>query len=232
MKGLICGQLYEGYCDHRPFGDEDILIRKSEYEQVQQIFQKNGYRSEYQNVTDAQLDDLQEVTFYNGQTGFSIEVYVNLIGHEDEWRRQLNDCFKDVFQNYREEVSDGVPVTAMSHTNHMLFGVLHAFKHLTVGGFGIRQVLDILLYAEKYGVECDWKHLYRVLEKIKANSFFIDLMYIGNQYLGFHMDIPTEPNCPDELLSEIMDCGVFGNITQAQRTAVHMTSAAIRGKDN
>lgn len=54
MKGLICRQLYGEYCDHRPSGDEDILIRKSEYEQVQQILQENGYRSEYQDVTDTQ----------------------------------------------------------------------------------------------------------------------------------------------------------------------------------
>lgn len=37
MKGLICRQLYEEYCDHRPSGDEDILIQKSEFELVQQI---------------------------------------------------------------------------------------------------------------------------------------------------------------------------------------------------
>lgn len=232
MKGLICRQLYGEYCDHRPSGDEDILILKSEYEQVQQILQENGYRSEYHDITDAQLDDLQEVTFYSGQTGLSIEVHLNPIGHEDGWRRQLNDCFRDVFQNCREEVIDGVPVMTMSHTDHMLFLILHAFKHLTVGGFGIRQVIDILLYAEKYGAECDWKYLYRVLKEIKANSFFIDLIYIGNQYLGFNIDITEKPNCPEELLKEILDCGIFGNATQVQRTAVHMTSAAMRGKDH
>ena len=40
MKGLICRQLYGEYCDHRPSGDEDILIRKAEYKQVQQIPQE------------------------------------------------------------------------------------------------------------------------------------------------------------------------------------------------
>ena len=45
MKGIICRQLYGDYCDLSPSGDEDILIRKSEYEQVQQILQGNRYRS-------------------------------------------------------------------------------------------------------------------------------------------------------------------------------------------
>mgnify|MGYP002120156504 CR=1 FL=1 len=47
MKGLICRQLYGEYCDHRPSGDEDILIRKAEYKQVQQIPQEIGYRPKY-----------------------------------------------------------------------------------------------------------------------------------------------------------------------------------------
>lgn len=59
-----------------------------------------------------------------------------------------------------------------------------------------------------------------------------DVFYIGNQYLGFHVDISSKPNCPKELLSEIMECGIFGNTTQAQRTAVQMTSAAMRDKDD
>ncbi len=28
MKGLICRQLYGEFCDHRPSGDEDILVKK------------------------------------------------------------------------------------------------------------------------------------------------------------------------------------------------------------
>ncbi len=50
MKGLICRQLYEEYCDHRPSGDEDILIQKSEFELVQQILVKNGYYPDHENI--------------------------------------------------------------------------------------------------------------------------------------------------------------------------------------
>lgn len=231
MKGLICRQLYGELCDHRPSGDEDILIRKSEYEQVCQILLSNGYIPEFQNVTAAQLDELQEITFQCNQNGLTIEVHVNPIGHEDGWRRQMDNYFQNVFQNSREEIIDGVPVTTMGHTDHLLFLILHAFKHLTVGGFGIRQVIDILLYIEKYGNECDWDEIKKVLKHLRAESFFSDLVYIGNKYLGFQLEIPFEVNCPEELLAEILDCGVFGNATQAQRTAIQMTSAAIRGKD-
>lgn len=97
----------------------------------------------------------------------------------------------------------------------MLFLVLHAFKHLTVGGFGIRQVMDILLYAENHGRECDCKYLHKSLIELKADSFLADLIDIGNQYLGFEMEVTSKLNCLDELLNEILSCGVFGNATQA-----------------
>ena len=171
MKGLICRQLYEEYCDHRPSGDEDILIQKSEFELVQQILVKNGYYPDHENIKVEQLEDLQEVTFFNTVIGLSIEVHVNPIGHEDNWRRQLNDCFKNVFQNRIDEVVDDVAITTMGYTDHMLFLILHAFKHLTAGGFGIRQVLDILIYAEKYESVCNWEHLCEVLTGLKAELF-------------------------------------------------------------
>ena len=100
MKGLICRQLYGEYCDHRPSGDEDILIRKAEYKQVQQIPQEIGYRPKYQGVTETQLDDLQEVTFYNRQTGLSIEVHVTQqymrMDGEDNWMTVSEIYFKTV----------------------------------------------------------------------------------------------------------------------------------------
>ncbi|WP_412853140.1 nucleotidyltransferase family protein [Amedibacillus dolichus] len=43
MKGLICRQLYGEYCDHRSSGDEDILIRNSDYKTVFHILEQNGY---------------------------------------------------------------------------------------------------------------------------------------------------------------------------------------------
>lgn len=60
-------------------------------------------------------------------------------------------------------------------TVFMLFLILHAFKHLTAGGFGIRQVLDILIYAEKYESVCNWEHLCEVLTGLKAELFLQDL---------------------------------------------------------
>lgn len=229
MKGIICRQLYGEYCDHRPSGDEDILIRKEYYPLIQKIFIENGYFPENANITPKQLEELQEITFHNIQTGLAIEVHVNPIGHHNNLRRKMNDYFMDVFERSVVLNINDINITTMSATDHYLYLVLHSFKHFTSAGFGIRQVLDILLFEQEYVDEIDWVYVERVLKDIRAYSFMADLAYIGKQYLGFKSQLSRSENCPEDLLADLLGNGIFGNGTQEQRTALQMTNAAVAG---
>lgn len=102
MKGIVCRLLYGEYCDYRPSGDEDILIRKEDYELAEIILKNQGYVSEYNQITQQELDELQEVSFYNIDTHLHIELHVNPIGRENQLRDKMNDLFEHVFDNYRE----------------------------------------------------------------------------------------------------------------------------------
>lgn len=230
MKGIICRQLYGEYCDHRPSGDEDILIQKKDFETAKKILESQGYAAERENITSEQLNELQEVSFKNEQRGLYIELHINPIGHENQLRRRMNECFTNVFSDYREVEIEGVRLRTMSHRDHFLYLILHTFKHFTDGGFGVRQVLDILLYQRKYEDFIDWDYINRKLKEFDAFLFTSDLIHIGNQYLGFQLPTQGALNCPDDLLAEMMYSGAFGNATQAQRTAKHMTAAAITSR--
>lgn len=113
MKELVCRLLYGEFCDHRPSSDEDILIRIQDFEPVKQILIQQGFTQE-KEVTQEELKKIQEVHFYSG-TGFMVELHVNPIGYGNNWRGQLNDCFADVFQQYREIEVEDVVVKTMSH---------------------------------------------------------------------------------------------------------------------
>lgn len=227
MKGLVCRRLYGEFCDHRPSGDEDILIEKSDFEKAKAVLTALGYSPEREEVTARQLDEIQEVGFRSSQTGLYIELHVNPMGYENHLRSRMNDYFRTVFERSIEVEYDGVRIRTMSHTDHFLYLVLHAFRHFTAGGFGIRQVLDILLYEERYASEIDLSYIEQVLKEVHAEGFLADLTVIGNQYLGFSLPMLTEPRCPSELLFDLMSNGVFGNGTQPQRTAYNVVSAAV-----
>ena len=233
MKGLVCRQLYGELADHRPSGDEDILVEKKDFEKAKSILEKQGYKIEREDITEGQIDELQEISFYGpGEDGLYIELHLNPTGHGNPLCSRMNERFKDVFTNYREFDVDGVTVRTMNHTDHFLYLVFHAFRHLISGGFGIRQVLDILLYAEKYGNEIDWNYIKFTTKDFEAELFLSDLIHIGNTYLGFKLKPLCPPNCPDELLDDLMSNGAFGNGTEAQRSAHELTRAAFssRGK--
>lgn len=233
MKGIICRQLYGAYSDYRPSGDEDILIRAEKFDLAKHVLESQGYTAEREHITQEQLKELQEISFFHAQSGLQIELHLNPIGHENELRRRMNDCFSDVFENDLEMDIEGVCIRAMNHTEHFLYLVLHAFKHFTLGGFGIRQVLDILLYIRQYEDGMNWIFITEKLKEFHAFVFLSDMIHIGNRYLGFELEALCPPNCPEHLLEDLMDSGIFGGGTQAQRTAYQMTMAAMeaRGKD-
>lgn len=219
MKGLICRQLYGDLCDHRPSGDEDILVRISEYQKVKKVLLDNGYVTELEDETEELLEQKQEVDFMHPEKKLHIELHLNPMGRENDVRCQMSDCFLKVFDNYRDVDIDGVKVRTMGHQDHILFLILHTFKHFLGGGFGIRQVLDILLYLEQYRTEINMNSLKKTLQHFKADIFFSDIIHVGNFYLGFELESMQEPNCPEALLEDMMQCGVFGNGNHATRAA-------------
>lgn len=227
MKGIVCRQLYGELCDHRPSGDEDILIRKADFEQTRAVLEAQGFVPEREEITENQLEELQEIAFYQSSARLMVEVHTNPIGKGNDIRYQMNDCFQNVFDHPKEMVINGTSISTMNDTDHFLFLILHAFKHMLGCGFGIRQVMDVLLYYERYESEIDMVYVLEMLKKVRAKKFFSDLIHLGNQYLGFHFMPFEERHYVEELLADIMENGTFGNATQAQQTAGTMTGVRI-----
>ena len=77
MKGIICRHLYGEFGEHRPSGDEDILVEVKDFHKVQKILEKEGYVCDITNVTEKQLTQLQEVSFRNLEQKLTLEVHTN-----------------------------------------------------------------------------------------------------------------------------------------------------------
>ncbi len=227
MKGLICRELYGKFCDHRPSGDEDLWVLPAEFWKAKDILTANGYMSEFESVTCAQLEQIQEITFTHPEEKLCIELHLNPMGRETDARSHMSDYFKGVFDKSREVEIKGVWIRTLSHQEHLLYLIFHAFRHFTGGGVGIRQMLDILLYQEQYGDEIDLIQLHERLKMFRCDAFWTDLIHLGNTYFGFKLPILQEPNCPQELFLDMIQCGTFGNKTKAERAASAATKLAV-----
>lgn len=230
VKGLICRSLYGEYQDHRPSSDEDIVIEIKDFEKVRHILEREGFVGNKDSFTEKQVEYLQEFSFYNSTVKFSIDVHVNLFGYKNKLRQKMNTYFGDIFCNYQNVEISGVLVRTLNHTEHLLYLMLHTFKHFTSSGMGVRHVLDVLMYIREYGEQCDWTYLNKVLKDVNAELFFSDLIHIGNKYLGFELSPNYEANCPEALLDDILFGGIFGNSTETLQTAGQITYAAMAGQ--
>ena len=54
---------------------------------------------------------------------------------------------------------------------HLLYLLLHAYKHFIYSGFGIRQICDVGLWARNYAARIDFVRLREQLERVYAAKF-------------------------------------------------------------
>lgn len=232
LKGIICRKCY-GNLEHlRESCDEDILVRGEEFRAVCEVLYDEGYLGENTiEITDKLLLEMQEMTFYNPRTLLSVEVHTNPIGKENKIRRQINDFFCNIADRidvpFRLSNGGTVLIRTYCDTDHFLFLIFHAFKHFTFYGFGIRQCIDILVFQENKADTIDWKKVKQVLQRFGVLTFLADMQQIGKEYLGFDFQLIANERHSKDLVEDLLLNGVYGNSTQAQRTAEGLTSAVL-----
>ena len=208
LKGLLCRKTYGYLEDRRMSGDEDIYIDLSEYSKVKSILFKNGYFLLHGD--DVDLEKAQAIGFGNGI--LNIEVHINVMGYGNILREQMNEYFRDL-DEYEDINVQNITIHTLTKTKHFLFLIMHCFKHFTSCGVGIRQILDVLLWKQTYQQEIDFQYIYQSLKEVDAYLFYQDILYIGNQYLGFHNDI-QKVTAYQEMLEDIFEGGVMAIILQ------------------
>lgn len=116
----------------------------------------------------------------------------------------------------------------------MLFLFFHFIKHFLHGGVGIRQILDIIQYAEKYSNEIHWKEIYETLENEHYLKLIENVYAIAINYLGFDVNKIEMPQgfdikeCDYELLlNDIIEAGIFGKSTEERLHSSTMTLNAL-----
>lgn len=237
VKGVVCRSLYPSP-DHRISGDEDVLIPPEQFERCHEAMLAFGMRS-----ADPQQDILtaHEVPYGKPGSPLYIELHKHLFPPENDAYGDFNRFFADAHAHTVEIMVDGVPLTTLSPTDHFFYLICHAFKHFLHSGFGIRQVCDILLFADRYAREIDWTAVLENCRDIRAEQFVAALLKIGRKYLGFNPNAAGVPQAWQEIevdegpmLSDLLDSGVYGGASMSRLHSSTMTLGAVaadkRGK--
>ena len=227
VKGIICRNLY-AKPDHRPSSDEDLLIPETQFETCHRVLTEFGMHAE------ADSPDAYEIPYRKEGSPLYIELHKHLFPPESDAYGDLNRFFANVSDRAVAEEIQGNTVYALGPTDHLFYLICHAFKHFLHSGFGIRQVCDIILYANRYGTQVDWIRILRNCKVIQAEKFAAALFRIGSNYLVFDPDQAAYPAIWREIpvdeipmLEDLLHSGLYGDATMSRRHSSSITLAAV-----
>ena len=204
VKGQLCSRLYP-LKDHRISADDDLYISDAEFMACHEQLLANDLR------TDTPADELataDEVSYTKSDSPLYIELHRHLFDSSEDAHDELNHFFTDL----KPIEIDGF--LAMPPHEHLLYLLLHAYKHFVRSGIGLRQFCDIGLWAWKYHDEIDWQRLHDQCASVHAATFAAAAFRIARDYLGIDFDLPTPWNTSidvEPLLHDTLCGGVYGS---------------------
>lgn len=204
VKGQLCSRLYP-LKDHRISADDDLYIPDAEFMACHKQLLANGL------TTDTPADELataDEVSYTKNGSPLYIELHRHLFDSAEDAHDELNHFFADIIP---VEI-DGF--LAMPPHEHLLYLILHAYKHFVRSGIGLRQFCDIGLWARAYHSEIDWQRLHEQCESVHAATFTAAAFRIARDYLGIDFDLPapwSDAVDAEPLLHDSLCGGVYGS---------------------
>ena len=204
VKGQLCSRLYP-LKDHRISADDDLLIPDGEFMACHEQFLANGL------TTDVPADELptaDEVSYTKNGSPLYIELHRHLFDSAEDAHDELNHFFADL----NPVEMDGF--LAMPPHEHLLYLILHAYKHFVRSGIGLRQFCDIGLWARAYHAEIDWQRLHEQCTSVHAATFAAAAFCVARAYLGIEFDLPapwSDAVDVELLLHDSLCGGVYGS---------------------
>lgn len=204
VKGQLCSRLYP-LKDHRISADDDLYISDAEFMACHKQLLANGL------TTDTPADELttaDEVSYTKKGSPLYIELHRHLFDSAEDAHDELNRFFADL----NPVEIDGF--LAMPPHEHLLYLILHAYKHFVRSGIGLRQFCDIGLWAREYQAEIDWQRLHEQCESVHAATFAEAAFRIAKDYLGIEFDLPAPWDGSidvEPLLHDTLCGGVYGS---------------------
>lgn len=204
VKGQLCSRLYP-LKDHRISADDDLYIPDAEFMVCHEQLLANGLTT---GTPTDELASADEVSYTKNDSPLYIELHRHLFDSSEDAHDELNHFFASL----KPVETDGF--LAMPPHEHLLYLILHAYKHFVRSGIGLRQFCDIGLWARAYHVEIDWQRLHEQCESVHAATFAAAAFRIARDYLGIDFDLPMPWDASidvEPLLHDTLCGGVYGS---------------------
>lgn len=216
IKGIVCRDTYN-LSDWRVSSDEDVYIPQSEFPHFHELMGHIGFQSSPPNYRSA-----HEAVYTGG--GIIIEGHWELFPQESRQWEQMNVMATDIMKRARHMDIDSVKILTPDSTDHLIYLIMHAMKHFSLAGVGIRQICDIAMWSKKY--EVDWQRVKETTDLFGATYFTEAIIDAANRY--FDMPIPEGWTVIDStnLIKDSLAGGTFGHSSADRLHSAYITATS------
>lgn len=200
LKGAVMRELYPK-SEFRQMGDLDYLVDEKTIHQIQPIMERLGY-----NPDDVGLEDSHDV--YNKLPYVEVEVHRRLLPPTEENHWYTDDIWQRLIPEKENE-----HLLKMSLEDYYLFHLLHFEKHYSMGGSGIKSIVDQYYLMQNYKDKLDWDYIHDVLPKMNYVAFEKMCQDLAEAWFG-DGELTQELEGPSEY---IINSGAFGTFEQYQK---------------
>ncbi len=201
IKGYVLRNYYPNK-EVRSFGDIDILVDESDIKKANNALLNIGFEFN---------EDKSENAVQTYTKGIlCLEMHTDLI-----YERLFNDF--DYINYFREKIKNKEHVKNYTYTyelkkeDHFIYILVHLAKHFYNIGAGIRMVLDIVVFLNKFGKVIDFKYIENELDSIQLKYFSNVIFYICKKYFDTDIECtPIDDKKLEQIIDYILEHGVFG----------------------
>lgn len=192
MKGCVLKQVYNS-TELREMSDIDILVDENSIGKVQKLMMELGYELKYKE---------EQHDIYIKKPFMVVEI------HRSLYNPRIDTMQFNYFGTFeKSRLIPGMNYTfEFSKEDFYIYMVAHMAKHFYETGCGIRNLVDIFVYLEKYKQILDRSYLDQELEKCGLYKFTHNMEELSYTWLQ-----RRESNAfLDDLFEYMLSCGVYG----------------------
>jgi hypothetical protein len=208
VKGCLCRSLWPKPL-LRPSVDDDLLIRPEQAPSCHAALLELGLTEDHETC-DPETD--WELSYHKPESPLYVELHKCLFDPDSPVFSGFNSLFAGAFETAERTRVQDVDLLSPAPEQHLLFLILHAYKHFLFSGFGLRIVADVCLYARQYTEEIDFGKISGICAELRCDRFTAALFRIGEKYLGVSKPMAFALPDVDEsaLLEDVLAAGLVG----------------------
>lgn len=227
MKGAVVRAVYP-QPDWRMSSDEDFLIRPEDLRRCDLLLRSRGFE------LNQPVYSPEELSYTHSRTGFHVEIHTALFKRASVYN-SMNTGLEDVMNAFKEIEICGERIRTLSDTDHIIYLVGHCYQHFTGSGVGIRQLGDIVLYAERFGGQIHWDRVDEYFKMQKLEGFWSAVLELGIRFLGFDAAAAglrirhiREREDLEEIMQDILEGGVYGKSSLERQYSGNIMQTALQ----